>query len=66
MALPLSLGAPRTVRVRKIASRADSKSKPADYPLGALTARIVFKTESNMFGFYDHEMTINPTAAKKR
>ena len=39
---------------------------PADYPLGALTARIVFKTESNTFGFYDHEMTINPTAAKKR
>ena len=39
---------------------------PADYPLGALTARIVFKTESNTFGFYDHEMTINPSAAKKR
>ena len=39
---------------------------PADYPLGALTARIVFKTESNTFGFYDYEMTINPTAAKKR
>ena len=39
---------------------------PADYPLGAITARIVFKTEANKFGLYDYQMTINPTAAKKR
>ncbi len=39
---------------------------PADYPLGTTSARIVFKTESNKFGFYDVDMTINPTAAKKR
>lgn len=39
---------------------------PADYPLGAATARIVFKTESNKFGYYDVEMTINPTAAKAK
>jgi hypothetical protein len=38
----------------------------ADYPLGAVTARIVFKTEANKFGLYDYEMTINPTAARRR
>ncbi len=39
---------------------------PADYPLGSVTARIVFKTEANKFGLYDYEMTINPTVAGKR
>ena len=39
---------------------------PADYPLGSLTARIVFKTEENKFGRYDYDMTIIPTAAKKK
>lgn len=39
---------------------------PADYPLGSLSARIVFKTEENKFGLYDYEMTINPNAVRKR
>lgn len=39
---------------------------PADYPLGSLKARIVFKTEENKFGRYDYDMTIIPTAAKKK
>jgi hypothetical protein len=39
---------------------------PADYPLGSLKARIVFKTEENKFGIYDYDMTIIPTAAKKK
>lgn len=39
---------------------------PADYPLGAITARIVFKTEANKFGLYDYDMTIVPSAAKKK
>jgi hypothetical protein len=39
---------------------------PADYPLGSINARIVFKTEANKFGLYDYQMTINPTAARKR
>lgn len=39
---------------------------PADYPLGTFTARIVFKTEENTFGLYDYDMTIVPTAARKR
>jgi hypothetical protein len=39
---------------------------PADYPLGNVTARIVFKTEDNKFGLYDYDMVILPTAAKKR
>lgn len=39
---------------------------PADYPLGAVTARIVFKTEANKFGLYDYDMTIVPSAAKKK
>jgi hypothetical protein len=39
---------------------------PADYPLGSLSARVVFKTEENKFGLYDYEMTINPTTAHKR
>ena len=39
---------------------------PADYPLGNVTARIVFKTEENKFGLYDYDMTILPGAAKKR
>jgi hypothetical protein len=32
----------------------------ADYPLGTVKARIVFKTESNTFGTLDHVLTINP------
>lgn len=39
---------------------------PADYPLGAVTARIVFKTDENKFGLYDFDMNIIPTAAKKK
>jgi len=39
---------------------------PSDYPLGAVTARIVFKTEDNKFGNYDYDMTIVPNAAKKK
>ena len=39
---------------------------PADYPLGSLKARIVFKTEANKFGLYDYDMTIIPSAAKKK
>ena len=39
---------------------------PADYPLGNVTARIVFKTEDGKFGLYDYDMTILPSAAKKR
>ena len=39
---------------------------PSDYPLGAVTARIVFKTEDNKFGLYDYDMTIVPSAAKKK
>lgn len=39
---------------------------PADYPLGSLTARVVFKTEENKFGLYDYEMTINPNTPRKR
>ena len=39
---------------------------PADYPLGSLTARIVFKTEESKFGLYDYDMTIVPTTAKKK
>jgi hypothetical protein len=39
---------------------------PADYPLGAVTARIVFKTDENKFGLYDYDMNIIPTAAKKK
>ena len=39
---------------------------PADYPLGNVTARIVFKTEDGKFGLYDYDMVILPGAAKKR
>lgn len=39
---------------------------PATYPLGSVTARIVFKTEEGKFGLYDYAMTINPTSAKKK
>ena len=39
---------------------------PADYPLGSVTARIVFKTEDNKFGFYDYDMTILPGVSKRR
>jgi hypothetical protein len=39
---------------------------PADYPLGAVTARIVFKTDEGKFGLYDYDMTILPSAAKKK
>jgi hypothetical protein len=38
---------------------------PADYPLGSLKARIVFKTEENKFGRYDYDMNIIPTAKAK-
>ena len=34
---------------------------PKNYPLGAVTVRIVFKTEANKFGFYDYELNIAPT-----
>lgn len=33
---------------------------PADYPLGTVKARIVFKTESGTFGALDHVLTVNP------
>lgn len=33
---------------------------PADFPLGTTTFRIVFKTESNKFGMYDHIVTVIP------
>ena len=33
---------------------------PADFPLGTTTFRIVFKTEANKFGMYDHVVTITP------
>lgn len=36
---------------------------PKNYPLGAVTTRIVFKTESNKFGLYDYELNIAPTFA---
>jgi hypothetical protein len=39
---------------------------PSDYPLGAVSARIVFKTEDNKFGLYDYDLTIVPSAAKKK
>ena len=39
---------------------------PADYPLGNVTARIVFKTDDGKFGLYDYDMVILPSAAKKR
>lgn len=39
---------------------------PADYPLGSVRARIVFKTDENKFGLYDFDMNIIPTAAKKK
>lgn len=32
----------------------------ADFPLGTTTFRIVFKTEANKFGMYDHVVTITP------
>ncbi|OFW70925.1 MAG: hypothetical protein A2Y55_11335 [Actinobacteria bacterium RBG_16_68_12] len=38
---------------------------PADYPLGNVAARIVFKTEENKFGLYDYEMTIIPSAKRR-
>jgi hypothetical protein len=41
---------------------------PADYPLGDVTAKIVFKTEDDTFGQYDYKFTVVPqlkTAAKK-
>ena len=31
-----------------------------DFPLGTVTFRVVFKTESNKFGMYDHVVTIIP------
>ena len=34
---------------------------PKNYPLGAVTVRIVFKTESNKFGIYDYELNISPS-----
>ena len=33
---------------------------PADYPLGTITARVVFKTEANHFGLVDYDVTVNP------
>jgi hypothetical protein len=39
---------------------------PADYPLGSATFRIVFKTESDKFGTYDHSVTIVPNARKAK
>ena len=41
---------------------------PADYPLGDVTAKIVFKTEDDAMGMYDYKFTVVPqlkTAAKK-
>jgi hypothetical protein len=41
---------------------------PADYPLGDVTAKIVFKTEDDTFGTYDYKFTVVPqltTTAKK-
>ena len=34
---------------------------PVDYPLGTLTARVVFKTEAGEFGTYDYTLNILPT-----
>jgi hypothetical protein len=39
---------------------------PTDYPLGTATFRVVFKTESDKFGTYDHSVTIVPNARKGR
>ncbi len=39
---------------------------PADYPLGTTTFRIVFKTESDKFGQYDHVVTIAPNSSSYR
>jgi hypothetical protein len=41
---------------------------PASYPLGDVTAKIVFKTEDDTFGTYDYKFTVVPqltTTAKK-
>lgn len=38
---------------------------PADYPLGTATFELVFKTESNTFGRYEHTITITPASRKK-
>jgi hypothetical protein len=35
-------------------------SLPADYPLGAGTARVVFKTDEGKTGTYDYQFTIVP------
>ena len=32
----------------------------ADYPMGTVKARVVFKTEAGTFGTLDHVLTINP------
>jgi hypothetical protein len=39
---------------------------PKNYPLGSVTAQIVFKTESNKFGRYDYELQIVPNLAAKK
>jgi hypothetical protein len=39
---------------------------PKNYPLGTVTTRIVFKTESNKFGRYDYELQIVPNLAMKK
>ena len=39
---------------------------PTDYPLGTATFRVVFKTESDKFGTYDHSVTIVPNARRAR
>lgn len=41
---------------------------PADYPLGEVTATIVFKTEDDSFGTYEYKFTVVPqlkTTARK-
>ena len=38
----------------------------ADYPLGTITARIVFKTETGKFGAFDYVLTINPTPSARK
>jgi hypothetical protein len=39
---------------------------PKSYPLGAVNARIVFKTEENKFGVYDYELHISPTLSRSK
>ena len=39
---------------------ANAWNVPADYALGTLTARVVFKTESGTFGTFDYTLNIVP------